>query len=51
MWLLGLALLAVYIVAQLYYAANIVSVWCFFAALISIVVIFILRKKQTSISS
>ncbi|MFD2247670.1 DUF6629 family protein [Pontibacter ruber] len=48
MWLLGLALLVVYVIAKVYYTANIVSVWCFFAAIISAVVLLVLRKQHAA---
>lgn len=43
MWLLGLIILVSYIITMLYYVDNIISVWCFFASAISVVVLYILQ--------
>jgi hypothetical protein len=42
MWILGTAILVSYIVTAIYYPAYVVSVWCFFASVISITVYAIL---------
>lgn len=43
MWFLGLAILVSYIITRFFYEVNIISVWCFFAAVIAISVVAILR--------
>jgi hypothetical protein len=50
MWTVGLTILLSYLFTKLYFAEYIISVWCFFAAIISVVVYFILREIQESIS-
>lgn len=40
--LLGIVILTSYLFTKLYYAENIVSVWCFFAAIASVIVLAIL---------
>lgn len=44
MWLLGTIILISYIITQIFYTDYIVSVWCFFASVISIVVFAILNE-------
>lgn len=44
MWLLGLAILISYFVTKIYYDNYFISVWCFFAAVISIIVYFVLLE-------
>ena len=47
MWLLGLTIVISYIISQIFYEHYIVSVWCFFASIISIsVYIIILELKN-----
>lgn len=43
MWLLGVTILISYIVTAIFYVDYIVSVWCFFASIISISVFVIMR--------
>ena len=43
MGLLGLALILTYVVAAVGFPGNVISVWCYFAALISGVIIFLLH--------
>lgn len=43
MWILGIIILVSYIITMLYYVDNIISVWCFFASAISVVVLYILQ--------
>ena len=45
MWMMGVVLTIAYVVSKLFYEAYLVSVFCFFAALMSIVVYLILRKN------
>jgi hypothetical protein len=42
MRLLGLAILISYVITQVFYTGYIVSVWCFFASVISIIVFMIM---------
>lgn len=46
MWWLGAAFLISYIATQIIYTTYVISVWCFFAALLSIIVIFILHNMN-----
>jgi hypothetical protein len=49
MWALGTAILVSYIMTRIFYTDYIVSVWCFFASVISIVVLAILYEiKKTN---
>lgn len=42
--LLGLAILASYFFTKIFYTNYVISVWCFFAAIISIIVLFIITE-------
>jgi hypothetical protein len=44
MWMLGLAILISYIISAIFYEHYILSVWCFFASVISISVYAIIVK-------
>lgn len=46
MWALGTAILISYIVTMLFYTDYMVSVWCFFASIISISVYLIMRRMN-----
>ena len=46
MWWLGLFILISYIAAYLVYRAYVISVWCYFATLLSIIVYLILTRFQ-----
>lgn len=51
MWLIGLAILLSYIISTMFYENYLVSVWCFFAAIISVGILYIvntLRKTATT---
>jgi hypothetical protein len=48
MWILGSAILISYIITTLFYTDYIVSVWCFFASVISIIVFAIIYQFDTS---
>lgn len=48
MWLLGLTVLISYIITTVFYDNYLVSVWCFFASVISIAVYFIMLEIETS---
>jgi hypothetical protein len=48
MWILGLAILVSYIIAAIFYTHYILSVWCFFAAILSVslyVIMLEIREK------
>lgn len=44
MWILGISIMASYILTIFFYEEYIISVWCFFASIISIAVFFILES-------
>lgn len=52
-WILGVLNLITYFVSQIYYADRIISVWCFFAAISSIIILLIILdlKKDEKKSS
>jgi hypothetical protein len=49
MWLLGILIAVSYIVTGIFFAQYLTSVWCFFAALSSVVIYWILSKSQASV--
>ncbi|MDN3654230.1 hypothetical protein QWZ08_01255 [Ferruginibacter paludis] len=52
MWLLGSSILFSYMISQVFYTHYIISVWCFFAAVISVSVYFITDQvKRTAIAN
>jgi len=48
--LLGLLITVSYFFTKLFYSGYLISVWCFFAAIISIIVLYIITKKQDSLA-
>ena len=44
MWVLGIALMISYAVARIAFNGNVISVWCYFAALISVSIIYLLHQ-------
>jgi hypothetical protein len=49
MWYAGFAILISYIVTQLFFENYVISVWCFFAAIISFIIFFIISHlRRTS---
>lgn len=46
MWILGVSLLVSYAVARIAFPGNVISVWCYFAALISITIIYLLYRYR-----
>lgn len=48
MWILGFAILISYLITNLFYADFLVSVWCFFAAVISIIVLALMNHMIAS---
>ena len=51
MWLFGIVITASYLVTGIFFAQYLTSVWCFFAALISVVIYAMLRESQTTVLS
>jgi hypothetical protein len=49
-WLFGILITISYIVTRIFYAQYVTSVWCFFAALLSVVIYWILRGSRTDTS-
>lgn len=49
MWLMGLLFFVSCLLTGLFYKENLTSVWCFFAAIISVVVFWILRDDAKKI--
>jgi len=45
MWILGLVNLSSYVFSVLFYSENVLSVWCFFGAAASTLVLWINRKS------
>ena len=45
MWLVGLLILVSYIMTTIFYENHVVSVWCFFAAIISAVVLLVVHGQ------
>lgn len=45
-WLLGLGIIGTFIATQLWYAHHFASVWCFFAAILSCIVLYIVSVNQ-----
>lgn len=48
MWMLGTAILISYVMTTIFYEDYIVSVWCFFASVISIAVLAIIQELKNS---
>lgn len=50
MWILGAAILISYLITEIFYSDYIVSVWCFFASVISIAVLVVMHEagKKTA---
>jgi len=44
MWIFGLAITISYIVTYIVYTNYILSVWCFFSSIMSIIIYFIVRR-------
>ncbi len=42
MWLLGAVEIISYIITQIFYAEYMASVWCFFAAIISVIILWVI---------
>ncbi|ADR20116.1 hypothetical protein MATR_22710 [Marivirga tractuosa] len=46
MWVLGASILLAYVLTEIFYAQYVVSVWCFFAAILSAMVLWIILSKK-----
>ena len=46
MWLLGTTVFISYIITAIFYSGNVISVWCFFASLISIAVLVVMMELK-----
>ncbi|MFC1919345.1 DUF6629 family protein [Chloroflexota bacterium] len=51
MWLFGIMIAVSCLVTGIFFAQYLTSVWCFFAALISILIYWILSESQTTVHS
>ncbi len=51
MWLFGILITVSCLVTRIFFAQYLTSVWCFFAALISVVIYWILSESQTTVPS
>lgn len=45
-WVIGFLIFASYVVSRLFFREHVISVWCFIAALISVLVVLILQKNS-----
>lgn len=45
-WIFGAVLIGTYVVSKTFFSEAIVSVWCYFAAALSVIVFFIIRKDS-----
>jgi len=51
MWLFGILITVSCLVTRIFFAQYLTSVWCFFAALISVVIYWILSESQNRVAS
>ncbi|MFC1902712.1 DUF6629 family protein [Chloroflexota bacterium] len=51
MWLVGILITVSCLVTRIFFAQYLTSVWCFFAALTSVVIYWILSESQTTVPS
>ena len=51
MWLVGILMTVSFLVTRIFFAQYLTSVWCFFAALISVVIYWIISESQTTVPS
>lgn len=51
MWLFGILITVSCVVTGIFFAQYLTSIWCFFAALISVVIYLILNEPQTKVPS
>ena len=48
LWIFGIAIVIAYIVTQLFYLKYALSVWCFFAAILSLIIYYVMKKISDS---
>lgn len=46
-WVFGIVLIASYLVSKIFFEDAVVSVWCYFAAALSVVILFLVKRQQT----
>ena len=51
MWILGVLTLTSYFVTKLFFENYVISVWCFFAALISVAVFFVITEPEKQVNA
>ena len=51
MWLVGILIAVSWLITGIFFAGYLISVWCFFAALISVVIYWVLSGSQTAVTS
>lgn len=51
MWILGLAILTSFVATQLFFEDYVISVWCFFAAVLSVIVLWIISQMNRTIEN
>lgn len=49
MWLLGILIAVAWLVTGIFFKGYLISVWCFFAALISVLIYWILSKSEATV--
>ncbi len=50
-WLFGIVLIAAYIVSRVFFKDAVISVWYYFAALLSVVILYIIQQNKAPASS
>ncbi len=48
-WVFGILLTASYAISKIFFEDAVVSVWCYFSAALSIVVLFLIKRQQTPV--
>jgi hypothetical protein len=46
LWWIGVALIASYLIAKIFYGDYVISVWCYFATIISVIVLLIIWESK-----
>jgi hypothetical protein len=46
-WIFGVMLIASYVVSEIFFRETVVSVWCYFAAALSVIIFFLIKKNFT----
>lgn len=50
-WIFGVMLIASYVVSEIFFREAVVSVWCYFAAALSVIIFFLIKKNFTEYHS